>query len=201
MKRGVTLLEVLIASAVMLIIVGAVFFLYVTGTRAWLVGRGQADLLQELLVVQGQVERDVSSSIYASLSIGPGNASFSVLSGQLPAGDYQVSNGVVEWQKYLVFYLDPEKQVRRLEVPLVATAPQRISAQPIDSYDDGSGPRPISAYLSGGKILGRHVANLTVTCSPVTRVVSVTIEGSKKRADSSGLTQRLTLPTAVKFPY
>lgn len=198
-RPGTTLMEVMVASGIMLMVISMVFVVYVTGARAWRRGEGQADLLQDLEVIQTQLQREVASSVSLSLSADAPGKSLSFLSARLPGGGFQVVDGHVEWQSYLVYYLDPPtRELRRREIPLVAGAPQRQTPGPIDAYDDGSGARPLSSYCVGGDVIGRDVSDLTFAVMNGGRLLKVTVEATRKRPDNPGL-ERIALPTTMEF--
>ncbi len=197
--EATTLIEVLIASSILLLIISFIFFVYVNGTRAWHRGQNQADLLQDLMLVQEAVRRDLASSAYASLTIDQPNRAFSVLSPRGPNGRPVVVDGEIEWQSYVVFYHDAtQRAVLRLEVPLIAAAPERSAPAPIEQYDPGSGPRNLVDYLGDGEVIGRDIYSLTVTPLAGARVLKVELEGRRPRHQDTE-PEKITLPAAVQF--
>ncbi|MCE7869253.1 hypothetical protein DYH09_02625 [bacterium CPR1] len=194
-----TVMEVLVASAVMLMVVSMVFVVYVNGARAWHRGAGQADLLQDLQVVQGQMHREIASSVYESFSADAPHRAFSLLSARLDGGGFQVLDGEVEWQRYVIFYLDlPSRELRRAELKLPPGAPQRTAPGPIESYDPGTGPRPLADYCTGGRVIGRDLTELTVKSLAAGRILNIEVRGERQRSDGQGM-ERIVLPTSTQF--
>ncbi len=161
------MLEVLIASFVLTILLGAIFLIFEIGSRAMLKTESRTDLLQSLQVGVGRWSRELEPSVYGSVTVAPDGKALSFLSASsdLYDGDYAVaSNGSLVWQKYLVYYhLSADETLRRVEVPLAPGSPEANAAGPIETY----GPAlPLSNYLAGGRVVARFVYSCDFVLAP-----------------------------------
>lgn len=95
-------------------------------------------------------------------------------------GYHTLGNGLAEWNKYVVVYLAAGSLCWR-EVGVPAGSPLRASTSRLSQADLGSGPHPLSFYLTGGRALPvplRSLACQLVSGSEVHVGVEVELGGS-----------------------
>lgn len=91
------------------------------------------------------------------------------------AGDYKPV-----WQKYLIFNYDSNKrEVTLNDVVLIGGSPQAKAPAPIETYDAGTGPKPLSSYRTGGRLLMKDVDACTFSLN--NNILTVEVKGSRKR--------------------
>lgn len=154
MKKGMTLIEILTAMAIMLLVFTAVFNLFIPSLRIWKVGdlisnmqyegsRAQRDLLKELtestpLLVFNATTND--PSLKSAISF-PSARSNLELNGNFQTAPTTITvpiTGTITverpvWQGMVVYYRDPATQTLRRHVRLIATPP---------GYSNPIDPRP-----------------------------------------------------------
>ncbi len=184
-RRGLTLLETMVGSAITLTLLTAIFFVFRMGASAMLKVSARNEMHQSLQTACNLLARDVEQSVYDSLSLSPDGRAVSFLSALDTNGVFQAdSYGAPLWQQYVIYYQlpPPTAELFRLEVPLAPGSPEQTAPGPIESY----GPnQPLATYLSGGRVLAQNVFNARFTvdrAAPLTRALVVgELEGRKKR--------------------
>lgn len=164
--RGATLVEILVASFVLGLLLLALLGIYVTCSGSWAKVRSQSDMGQDLQVCLTKMERDITDSTIRSLSI-DSTAGAMALSILVPTDDdgaysLDVDTGHLRWNRYRIYYLDPSGNLMQRDVPLLAGSPQIDTPEPIETYDGGAGPMPLSGWRSGGKVVGRALSGFDV---------------------------------------
>ncbi|MBI3924007.1 MAG: type II secretion system protein [Armatimonadetes bacterium] len=170
---GMTLLEVLIANAIFLLLLGAVFLIYAQGSSAWRKGAIQAELLQQLQVISLRVGSNLEQSIYSSLTVTPSGDAVSFL---VSAGSSSIDpqTGYPSWSSYEIFYHKGQELLQR-DVPLSPSARERTRPGPIEGYSpDAGGPQPLTAYLKGGRVVARRIKSFRVEHIPTTQLIRLT---------------------------
>lgn len=134
------------------------------GSKTWRKADEQAEVLQNLQVVSTRLSREMERSVYQSLSIASGNDALSFLSALDPNGQFAMdAGGNTQWQKYIIFYYDSgADEVLFREVPLVGGSAEIMTPGPIESYNDGTGAKPLANYLNSGRPLARGVTQFLV---------------------------------------
>lgn len=164
MRRGMSLVEILVGSALLLMLFGLIVMLLLPGWRAWTKSEGRSDVSQNAIVVMGRVSTDFRNA-HASSVWAETRAVTDPVDGRPARHDYVIflvaldydGNIVVSpdgdpiWQKRIVFYHDGEaQQVRSTEIPLPApttepsplvvksytpTAKDRVVARNVRSFE------------------------------------------------------------------
>ena len=169
-----TLMDLLVAMGMFLVLIGVLFAIFFLGGRAWRKTDDRYELLRNTQVVLAQIAREAERSSVFSVTIIPGRA-VSFLSPMNDAGNAVTNNlGDIEWERYVIFYLDPaSQQVRMLDVPLLATSFERGTPQPIERFASLTGPHPLSYYLAGGRLMGRRITLFEPEIPPGTKRLNV----------------------------
>lgn len=168
--RGFTIVEVLIVLSVFGMLVSAVFLVFDMGLKAWQKSSTKNELLQQAQITNLKLGADVERSSLASLSIDdtPATPIAALLSPLNDDQQFESDNrGRPVWQKYLCYYLDKsEGVIYRREVDLTPTAPQRTTPTPIEFYNDGTGPKTLLSYRTGGQPVSRFVEEFELEVLP-----------------------------------
>ncbi|MEW6282798.1 MAG: prepilin-type N-terminal cleavage/methylation domain-containing protein [Candidatus Eremiobacterota bacterium] len=172
MRRGVTLMEMLISVGLLGILLGAVLFLYLVGGRAIAQGDVRSDLMRDLQVTSMKLTQEIETSCYAGLSVGAGGVA--VLSA-VPAGGGSPGlgpDGSVIWAKYVVFWHDAGTAVvKRQEYPITPTT----SGQPIEMWEG----KTLADYQTGGTVIGRNITGLTFEVPPGSTRLKAILTGQR----------------------
>jgi hypothetical protein len=122
--------------------------------------------MSEIQVATNRLTRDIESSVAAGITIDPTHQACSMLSAAGDTSGHELQpNGDLTWKKYVIYYLENQELARR-ELVLGASAPQRITPTPIESYDPGGGAQQLSAYLSGGRVVARRLTRFETESLP-----------------------------------
>lgn len=183
-------MEMLIGIVLLGLITGAVLYLYLMGGRAVSQGDMRGDLSRELQLAGMSLTREIETSCYEGLSLGP-NA-LAVLSSVPPAGGGPPTlgpDGSVVWQKYVVLWLDgPSKILYRREVPIPAT----VNGSPIEAFEG----KTLADYLVDGSPVGRNLVDFSPAVLPTTRTVRTRLEAERP---FRGEMRRLALTVNVRL--
>lgn len=157
-RSGLTLIDLVVAMSMFLLLLTVLFAIFFLGGKAWRKTDDRYELLRNTQGVLAQINREAERTTTFSVSILPGRA-ISFLSPINDQGNFVTDTiGDVRWERYLVFYLDSASQeVRMVDIPLLPTSFERRTPQPIDRFNSLSGIQPLSAYLTGGRVLGNHI--------------------------------------------
>lgn len=154
--RGVTLLETIIACAVMGVLITAVFMIYQMGVRAWTKTNTRSYLLQSLQTGTRRVTREAGLTIYDSVSITPDRRAISFLTSGNGMAFEVDDQGRPKWDRYVIFYHDTATDTLRFtEQPYAPVDP--TVAERIEVYTGN----PLATYANGGKA----VADRVTVCS------------------------------------
>lgn len=188
-RAGHTLMEMLIAVALLGIMMGALLYLYLTGGRAVSQGDVRSDLLRSLQVTGQALAREIETSCYGGLSLAP--SALAVLAAAPPEGGPPTlaGDGSVLWRKYVVFWLQPsDKTIRRRELPIVPSG----VGQPVELW----GGQPLAHYLSQGSVVARDLVGFAPSVTPGTRLLKTVLTAERL---FRGQPKTLTLEIAIKI--
>jgi type II secretory pathway pseudopilin PulG len=167
-RSAFTVLEALLSMALLSLMLVAAFWCYRMGALAWKKSEAQSELQNTAQLLQSRLCREVERSIYASASADPPGTgtAFALLLPVTNGGDVALNSAefVPSWQRYGVFYLASEGELRFRDIPLAPGSPEANNPEPIDRYDAG-GMQPLSSYRTGGQVLGRGVRLFEVRLS------------------------------------
>ena len=154
-RRAFTLIEVLLAGALLSLLMLMHLNIFQSGMSSWLKVEAQGSMLQQIQVAGARWSRECLQSSGTSLEVGPESmALLSPVGKTMPAGSDPLS-GMVIWRRSEVFYRDAasrEFRLRNLEWPTASS-----TGQFIDKIDFGSGLKPLSFYCNGGSVLARDI--------------------------------------------
>ena len=156
-RRGLSLLDTMLALTLLLVILGLTFELFMTGARSFAAGDRQHDLSRQATIVLDRVTRNLESARPDSLTVNPTALSF------LSCRDNQNRlilnpDGSPLWQAYEIYFLDSthgELKERRL-----ALATPSSVLQPIERYGSR---QPLSFYLNSREVVARQVTTFALT--------------------------------------
>lgn len=164
LRRGFTVLELIVASMILGLLMAAQFFIFRSGAGAWSKSDVQADLIRVAQTVSARVNRLVEPSTFQSASVDPAGNGVAFLSAVDASGrfSYDPVTNLPKWQKYVIFYYDSTSQViAQREVGVVGLSQENIP-QPIVSL--GSGTE--TAYFSSGRPFAREVDSCRFSFTP-----------------------------------
>lgn len=190
-NKGVSVIELLLASALVGLVTTMVFAAYWQGLRALFKGRDQSELLTQLQLSSKRIATAMSQGSFVSVSMDnvnlPGPARRSDAVSFLTAYDINGTprlNGTTapDWTAYLVFYHnDTEKRIMKNRIDLRAGSPQNRFPSPIDRYFNGTARQPITAYRRDGTIVARNIRSFGIDLLPtIPNGYEITLEGFKQ---------------------
>lgn len=169
-RRGITIIELVVAMSILGVLLALTFFIYTMGARAWAKGDSKADLLRAAQVVAAKTNRYVESSTPLSLSVASDGSAVAFLSAEDTDGVFQYDPVTLlpHWQKFIVLYHDATaRTVNFKEVSVIGTPLEQVP-QPIDALSAG----PVDNYKSGGQPLGREIDVCTFTLTPESQLLT-----------------------------
>lgn len=183
-SRGTSLLEILVAGAMLSLLMTVLFAVFFQGTRAWRLADARTELHRNATKLIARFSREAQQSQYASLSLESHGLGF--ISAQDTGGVFQLGpDGRPSWQAYLLYYKDPDSVIkrRRVALPIPGSLPV-----PIEQFDFGAGPRPLSFYLDAGEPVARGVKVFDPK-SPRHGLIQLSLELESDVQGRSGKTQ------------
>jgi Prokaryotic N-terminal methylation motif len=198
-RRGITLVELIVASFVLGLLGLLTVALFRTGASGWKKLEAQSTMLADYEVLNTKISREAQRSVYGSAStdVGANGPTLAFLSALDDDGVFVLSDTYEPvWQKYLVFYHDQAKRsVYFAEVPLIKDSPEIKVPGPLQNYDGGS--PDLDKYRTDGRLLMTDVDRCTFTLAGT--MLTVEIEGSRKRyGDSKPETLEMINSTAFR---
>lgn len=193
MRRGFSLLELVVSCALFTLLTGALFFAWIRGTRAWLVASQRADLTTHAQLVLRRLERSLQASASAGLAFQADILTYPSTFGLTSTGNNtnfasNTSTGDLNWSKYLVWYrasLPRELWMREVAVPGASSAYSQ--ALPLPAADLGSGPQALASYATGGSKVCDNVDTFSTSQAGllVTVALNLTLPGGRSGQFSS----------------
>lgn len=193
-RRAFSLLEVMLAAAILAVLSVVTFELFRSGLWSWKRASGVSVLLQDLNTATAQLTAWLQRSSADSLLVATDHKAISGL--DCKQGDQPVqlgATGAPIWQKYRVAYLDGTT-LRLRDVELLASAPQRGTPTTILAYDGGAGVQPFSSYLAGGRVLCENLQTCRFTLEGDRILIEYRLEHHKFRSSRPEL---LSVQTSV----
>ncbi|MBX3172570.1 MAG: prepilin-type N-terminal cleavage/methylation domain-containing protein [Candidatus Eremiobacteraeota bacterium] len=171
-KRGATLVEISLASAIFGLLLAATFYIFRCGSLAWSRSDVSLDLLQELRTVTVRWNNEFAETSPDTVLVSGATVSFASARNQQASFTSSAPMLRPLWQKFVLYYWDSSSQtLRRRELPL--TSPNSTLKTLVDC-DFGSGPQPLATYTSGGETLLKDVTNTNFVLNG--RVCTVNID-------------------------
>lgn len=168
-ERGFTIAELMIASSILILLLGVTFGIYQMGAAAWLKSDAKSELLQTIQVVTARLNRDLEGSSIQSASIAANGAgvAFQNARGANGVFVYDPVRLMPKWQCYLIYYFNPTDGIFYRRELSIAGKPQETTTGPIDSLGGG----PVENYFSQGRPLGRKLSGCVFSLSPDQQLV------------------------------
>jgi len=118
---GLTLLEVILATAIFSILTGIIFYIFSVSSGGWLKARKTVEIQESAQILLVRIEKLISSSAIESIEVTnhtisgtpDPNDAISFLSALDPATgrtEYDTS-GEMRWKKFVIFYLEDDPEV------------------------------------------------------------------------------------------
>ena len=177
-RRGLTVIELLVASGMFLMLTAVLFAVFRVGANSWLKGDAQSEIISKLQVVTEKLELEVTRASSASLSISPDAKALAFLTANDTDGrfHYDPVEKSALWQRYLVFhYSESSQNLLMDEVGVVGTAQEKTPI-PIEDFEG----RNMSDYFGSGKIVERELSGCEFEMLSQ-QLVRVTLSARKKR--------------------
>ncbi len=170
-ERGVTLVEISLATAIFGLLLAATFYIFRCGSLAWSRSDVSLDLLQEQRAVSVRWNNEFAKTSPDTVLVSGDSVSFASARDQQAKFTSSAPMLKPLWQKFVLYYWDnPGQALRRRE--LLLTSPNSTLKTLVD-YDFGSGPKPLATYTTGGETLLKDVTNASFVLSG--RVCSINI--------------------------
>lgn len=193
MRRGHTLIEVLVCTALFGLLLGMVLAIYVTGASAWSKGDARTELVGAAQVAMTSLVHDFESSSTLGLSVAPDGQSAAAISYLDDQGAFVLDDqGRPIWQKWIVYSFRNGELWRR-EEPWPLPAAARANPVPIEQL---SPPLTVVDYLAGGRAIARNVHAVQFALLPDGNV-SLKIELRKHRYGSPA-PEKVVLSSVVR---
>ncbi len=162
-KRGLTLIETMIASAILLMMLTAIYQTLVLGLRFYDKTRDAAEIQQEGLRVVAQLERAVQSANAVSVEVfpaplpspaDPAMPALAFVSAETNHGFFEAdANGAPNWQKSVMFYCQPKSpglfKLFRSEIAIVPATPIAPPLAAVTAFLGSSSQTVLSESVSG----------------------------------------------------
>jgi hypothetical protein len=201
-RSGFSLLEVVVSSLLMLMLSGALFIGWASGSQAWLVSSRRSQLMTESQIFFRRVEKDLESSSASSLdyvTLPSGCLSYASPYGLRDTAnstlfDASNSNGEVHWPKAVVIYHQmPLRELwwREVAIPPASSAYQVPT--PLSQIDLGSGPQPLPSYATGGSKIVSHVDRFDISRESRNLRLTLELKSPQQRGQSEGRYISVTL--------
>ena len=173
-RDGFTLTEIMVSASLLSLVTGMLLLIYAQATRLSRQTDEQASMVADAQVGIAVLKQAVREGTYSGLT--PAEESFAVMSPRGVDGDVELQDDgrSILWGSYRVFWRDSDSgQVfrRLLEIPELSD--QRLSPLPVQSFDSGSGPHPLSFYFDQGKVLMKNVTVFEVTSDDALELVAL----------------------------
>lgn len=163
MRRGFTLIEVVVSAFLLLLLTGMLLSNWYKASRVFKQNDRHNERRTETQLVLRRLESELPSSSAESLEIRPdlaiAFASPLGLLGTPNAGQFQVQpEGEPIYEKYIILYWNGlDNTLYRREMAIPTGQPARFTPLRISSVNFGSGPKPLTDYLSRGRPVARNV--------------------------------------------
>jgi len=121
--RGVTLIEVFLATGIFAILASTIFYIYVVSARSWIKVRKKVEVKESAQIVLSRIERQIRASSIDSVEVKPNHTitlagvtdAISFLNAIDPntgMTEYDL-DGNMSWKKYIIFYLADDPRVAK----------------------------------------------------------------------------------------
>lgn len=165
------------------------------GARAWMAIRQRADLTSDAQIALRRIERLLESSASASVAIDSSCLSFASSFGLRTSLDSDRSSvstdlGSLQWQKFVLFYLDaPARRILLREIPIAAGLSAYQQATPIPQVDFGSGVQPLAFYRTAGSKFCSSVDAFSATQSGLILTIHLEMSEADRKASFQSSTR------------
>lgn len=188
-RGGHTIAEMLVSIVLLGIILGALLYFYLVGTRAIAQGDLRTELNREMQMAATNLTREIETSCYDGLSTGPNGMA---LLSAVPVGGGTPNlgaDGSVVWRKYVVYWLDvPTQNLMRKEYDI----PASTTGQPVESWEG----KTLPDYFLDGRVVARHITAFNPTVPPGTKRLQTLLEVEQKLR---GEAKRLSMTIDIKL--
>lgn len=191
-RRGHSVIEVTIASAVLMILMALTYALLVLGLKVFEKSDIQSDLLGSLQILGSRWVRDVMSSHVDGTAWELDRCSLMTPWGDVPAQAVGVHADLL-WQAHQVYYRDASGVLALRTIKLAAP---RTAVKTLPLEDFGTGPHPIAYYAAAGQKLCEGVSSLRF--SQTGPVLQMDVSASRYNA-RSGKQDALQLSFAARL--
>ena len=198
-RRGVTLIELMVASGLLAVLTAVLFLAWNTGAQSWLTASRKTDRLSRLQLALRQLEKGLESSSSQGLAYqnGPTIVAFPVAyplkTSPATGFVYLPGSSSPQWQKYLVYYFDaPGRSLRAREVAISSTNLAAKTTTPLPAFDDGSGAKPLTNYATSGVVAAEEIDAVSVVAGSQSLEVVVTSNLSQGGAGGGNFTLHST---------
>ncbi|MGV8121562.1 MAG: PilW family protein [Candidatus Xenobiia bacterium LiM19] len=158
--RGMTLVELLITSVILLLLLGIFVWMIVAVKSAYQSSVSRIKVRQELQTSFFNITREMMNSSYSSFTDGTSHTakSISFLSAFDQNGVFVTdSNGAPIWKKYVIYYV-PSGSARLLKKEVYGTFTTSLSSEALAAYCDG-----------GGRLITNSLSQMACTPDPATK--------------------------------
>lgn len=169
--RGMTLLEIMISTALIAVVFVAVFAVMVKGLRFFRLTSDAQDRQREALNFVSRLSAQLLNSrpslIYVPSGPSPAGISYATPITQIGTVRYEPTGALrLLWQAYGVFYIDANRNMRWLRQEMGTS-----TATPVGPFAAGVRPETFAASSTSGVLIVKDVTRFTVQRWPVGTLV------------------------------
>ena len=166
MKRGMSLIELLITFVVVILLMGALFWMLLAGKTMWQASVTRSAGRQDVQTASWRIALDLRDSKFDTITNNTSGtpSAFSFLSAYNSGGNFVTDNsGEVSWQKYIIYYI-PTGTTRLLKKDVYGSFSGALTLPQLTGYCNGAGslisPSVTSMQLTN---VGSNSATLSLT--------------------------------------
>lgn len=147
MKRGMTLLETMVATTLLTLLLGLSYDILNPALQVWKVNRAHADAEQSGTLLEYKISKELVASDESSVTIqsNPPAVSFMSFGTDTTSGGWDTSTGKPQWQKFVIYYLDTSNHILyrkewpnsslSVQVPMLGYTFPTTTASPMSATD------------------------------------------------------------------
>lgn len=184
------MVELLISTALLMLLMTLIFSLYVNSHRAWKKSAEHQEVMGDLQVTIGFLSEELQRAPFDSLSIDTDKAALAFLSNSTDDGaTLFTEDGRPLWHHWLLYY-QAGSNLHRLSVPWSAPELDREFSSTLTAFSG----EPLSFYRTGaGRILTRQLIEFQINNPPSSNLIEYSLKVHRK-ADANKI---ITLEGAI----
>ncbi|MHB2018051.1 MAG: PulJ/GspJ family protein [Candidatus Xenobia bacterium] len=183
--KGMTLVELAVFAMLTGLLLSAISFVMKACLTYFQTAQVTTTLQQDLLRASDRMERELSQSDPATVTLGSSVHGLSFASPYDRADDFSYTNGLLTWRRFVCYYINGQSQLVRVATDIPAT-----TTIPSPTQCAGYSPDKMAAMTLSPDMLVGSIASMTVSLSAQTVSITLTAVGRDNAgavvADSQG---------------